>query len=502
MGVAVSGKLCSRAILGFLLLGAGVLLPGAPAAAGQMAAQSPAGQPSLRSSAAAPGSPSFAQEFKTAADDYDAGRFQEAAKRLEELKLQAPKSFDVRELLGLTYAAQSQDAQAAEELEAAVHLKPGSAAARTNLAASLLHAGKPILAEEQFRKALTLEPRDFEANHDLGEFYIQSGKVPEARPFLEKAQQIDPSSYDNGYDLAQADFLTGRLAEAKQLIQTMIQRKNTAELHNQLAQIEEKNGEFVAAVNEYEIAAHMEPSEENLFDWGSELLLHRTYEPAIEIFQQGSRRYPNSPRMLIGLGMSLYSRGKYDDAVKALVAAADLEPSDARCYVFLSKAYYASPTQADEVIERFHRYAELEPKNALAQYYYAMSLWKGKRAEAASVDPQLVESLLQKSISLNESLPEAHFQLGNLYADQHEWEKSVPQYLRALQLDANLPDAHYRLGQDYIHTGKKDEAQAEFEIYQKQRAEHLAEVDKERAEVQQFVYDSKIDSKAAPATKP
>jgi tetratricopeptide (TPR) repeat protein len=95
-------------------------------------------------------------------------------------------------------------------------------------------------------------------------------------------------------------------------------------------------------------------------------------------------------------------------------------------------------------------------------------------------------------------MPEAHLQLGNLYADQHEWEKSIPQYVLALQLDSNLPDAHYRLGQDYVHIGKKEEAQAEFDVYQKQRAEHLAEVDKERAEVQQFVYNAK----AVPATKP
>jgi tetratricopeptide (TPR) repeat protein len=438
------------------------------------------------------------REFQSAVAQYNAGRFAEAAAQLEELLPYAPKSFELQELLGLSYAAQSQDAKALEHLEMAVRLKPDSAAARTNFAASLIRSGKRELAEEQLRKALALEPRDFEANHDLGESYIQSGKIADARPFLEKAQQIDPSSYNNGYDLAQADFLTGRLTEAKQLTEAMIQQKNTAELHNLLAQIEEKNGEFVAAVNEYEIAAHMEPSEENLFDWGSELLLHRTYEPAIEIFQQGSQRYPNSPRLLIGLGMSLYSRGKYDDAVKALVEAADLDPSDARCYLFLSKAYDASPTQAEDVIQRFRRYAELQPGNALAQFYYAMSLWKGKRAEAATVDLQAIESLLQKSIALDESLPEAHLQLGNLYADQHEWEQSVPQYLRALQLDANLPDAHYRLGQDYVHIGKKDQAQAEFDIYQKQRAEHLAEVDKERAEVQQFVYNAK----AAPATKP
>jgi tetratricopeptide (TPR) repeat protein len=438
------------------------------------------------------------REFQTAVSQYDAGRFAEAAAQLEDLLPHAPRSFEIQELLGLVYAAQAQDAKALEHLQIAARLKPDSATAHTNLAAALFHAGNAQLAGEQFRKALELAPDDYDANHNLGEFYIESGKIADARPLLEKAQKINPASYDNGYDLAQAYFLTGDLAQARTTVQALLQQKNTGELHNLLGHIEEKDGKFVEAANQYEIAAHLDPSEQNLFDWGSEYLLHRTYEPAIEIFQEGSQRYPSSPRLLIGLGMSLYSRGKYDEAVKALIAAADLDPSDARCYLFLSKAYDASPHEAEEVIQRFHRYAELQPGNALAQYYYAMSLWKGKRAEAASVDLQAVESLLQKSIALDGSLADSHLQLANLYADQHEWEKSIPQYERALQLDANLADAHYRLGQDYVHIGKKDQAQAEFDIYQKQRAEHLAEVDKERAEVQQFVYNAK----AAPATKP
>jgi tetratricopeptide (TPR) repeat protein len=103
----------------------------------------------------------------------------------------------------------------------------------------------------------------------------------------------------------------------------------------------------------------------------------------------------------------------------------------------------------------------------------------------------VVESLLRKAIALDEALPEAHVQLGNIYADQHEYEKSIPEYVRALELNPNLSDAHYRLGTDYVHTGQKDRAQKEFEVYQQLRAQHLAEIDKERAEVQQFVYSSK-----------
>jgi len=438
------------------------------------------------------------QEFQSAVAHYHAGQLPEAAAQLEDLLPKVPKSFEVHELLGLVYAGQSQDAKAVEQLQEAVRLKPDSPAARTNLAAVLVHSGKSELAGEQFRKALELEPHDFDANHNLGEFYIHSGKIADAIPLLEQAQRITPTSYDNGYDLAQADLLTGRIVPARQLVQTILQQKNTGELHSLLGQIEEKEGKFVDAANELGIAAKMDPSEENLFDWGSEFLLHRTYEPAIDVFKQAVRRYPSSPRLFIGLGMALYSRGKYDDAVNALLAAVDLAPSDPRAYLFLSKAYDSSPSHADEVIQRFRRFSELEPGNARALYYYAMSLWKGRRAEDPGFDLKGVESLLQKSIVLDPNLSEAHVQLGNLYADQREYEKSIPEYTKALELNPNLPDAHYRLGQDYVHTGQKDRAQAEFTIYQRQRAEHMAELDKERAEVQQFVYSAKTP----PPTKP
>lgn len=429
--------------------------------------------------------------YQAAVADYEAGRFTQAAESLAKVLPFATSSYPVHELMGLVYASLNQNEKAIDHLKLAVQLNPEAAEGRTNLGAALLHGGKPELAGEQFRKALSLDPHSFDANHNLGEFYIQSGRVTEALPLLEAARNIQPDAYENTYDLALANFTLGRTAEARRLVNDLIARKDAGELRNLLGQIDEKEGKYVAAVNDFEAASHLDPSEDNLFDWGCELLLHRTYEPAIAVFKEGTRRYSRSPRILIGLGLSLYSRGIYDEAVGALLSAADLNPVDSRPYRFLSKAYDSSPKQADNVIQAFKRYAELKPTNALAQYYYAISLWKGKRAENADFDAQTVEGLLTRAVQLDDNLADAHVQLGNLYADQHAYEKSIPQYLRALQLNPELSDAHYRLGTDYVHTGNKESAQKEFAIYQKLRTEHLAEVERERAEVQQFVYSEK-----------
>jgi tetratricopeptide (TPR) repeat protein len=435
--------------------------------------------------------PDLDRAFQSAVAQYDGGRYAEAAAQLEKLLPEVPDSFEVHELLGLVYSAQSQDAQANEHLQKAVRLQPNSAPARTNLAANLSRLGKLDLAQVEFKKAVELDPKNFDTNHNLGESYVQSKKVAEAVPFLERAQRIDPSSYDNGYDLSLAYLLTGKLPEARQLVGDLLKRKDSAELHNLLGEIEEKDGKFVPAENEFELAAHADPSESNLFDWGSELLLHRTLAPAIEVFQHAAERYPASQRLAIGLGMALYAHGNYDDAVKSLLRAADLNPADAACYLFLARAYDSSPSQADEVIQRFRRFAELQPRNAHALYYYAMSLWKGKRAQDPSLDLHQVQSLLEQSIALDPALAEAHLQLGNLYSDQTKYAESIPEYVRALQLNPDLADAHYRLGQAYVRTGQKDSAQEQLQAYQKLREQHLADLEKQRAEIRQFVYAAK-----------
>jgi tetratricopeptide (TPR) repeat protein len=395
--------------------------------------------------------------FQSALAAYRAGQFPQAAAELEKILPRSPENFAVRELLGLVYASESQ-------------------------------YGKAI---EQLRKAVALKPHDFDANHNLGEIYVRAGKIAEAIPFLEEAQNAKPSSYENGYNLALAYFLTGRLAQSKQLINTLLAEKPTGELHNLLAQVEEKSGDYLAAANEFSTAAHMDPSEGNLFDWGSELLLHRTYDPAITVFQQGVERFPSSPRMWMGLGMTQSARGTYEEAIQALLKAAGLDPSDARCYRFLAHAYDVSPGPSEDVVQAFRRHAELEPRNSMAQYYFAASLLKGKTPETSSPEYQQVEALLRKAIELDARNAQAHFRLGNLYADQHQYDKAFPEYERAAALDPALPDVHYRLGQYYTHIGKKEQAQQEIAKYQDLRAKYLARLDKEGNEIQQFISSSK-----------
>src|SRR5208337_5095267 len=124
-------------------------------------------------------------------------------------------------------------------------------------------------------------------------------------------------------------------------------------------------------------------------------------------------------------------------------------------------------------------------------YYYAMSLWKGRREETSQAYLDEVEASLKKALALNPSFPEAHLQLANLYSQRRRFAEAVPEYQEALRLSPHIPDAHFRLGQAYVHLGKKDLADKEFQLHQQLYAQQLADDDKRRSEIRQFVTSMK-----------
>jgi tetratricopeptide (TPR) repeat protein len=106
--------------------------------------------------------------------------------------------------------------------------------------------------------------------------------------------------------------------------------------------------------------------------------------------------------------------------------------------------------------------------------------------------------LLKKSVTIDPGFADAHLQMGNLHSAQNKYKEAIPEYVRARELNPDLADAYYRLGQAYVRTGQKDLAQEQFQVYQGIRQRHLAELDKQRAEIQQFV----LSAKDSPSAKP
>ncbi len=160
--------------------------------------------------------------------------------------------------------------------------------------------------ERRLLEAVRRTPDAFAAQHALGEFYLQAGKLTAAIPHLERARALDPAHYANGHDLAIAYLETGKLDAARQQVRRMLEAKESAELFNLLGDVDARAGDFVAAAVGYQRAAHLEPTEEHLFDWGDNLLRLRAYDDAVDVFTASIRRHPSSARLHIGLGIAQY----------------------------------------------------------------------------------------------------------------------------------------------------------------------------------------------------
>jgi tetratricopeptide (TPR) repeat protein len=204
--------------------------------------------------------------------------------------------------------------------------------------------------------------------------------------------------------------------------------------------------------------------------------------------------------MLVALGVAWYARGSYDQAAQCLVNASDLTPDNPTPYLFLGRMQSVEGTPSEESVERLRRFAELQPDSALANYYYAVSLWK---QSANSADTRhdnegsdRMELLLQKAVQLDPKLGAAHLQLGILYSQRKDFSRAISAYQKAIEVspeqvtpesNETLEVAHYRLAQAYLRTGDKARAQQELQLHNQLAKKTKEHIERERRDIQQFV---------------
>lgn len=367
----------------------------------------------------------------------------------------------------------------------AVKLKSGES--QTAAAVVPRGGGEPEESESALRAAVAKDPKSFEANYRLGRFYLQGHRYADAVPPLQDAYQADPANNDNEYALALALKLAGDAAPAREHVERLLARHPSADLHRMKGELDEKLGDPLSAVRELQEAASENPSEDNYFAWGSELLFHRAIWQAKEVFDEGARLYPNSARMLTARGAALFAGALYDEAALDLCKASDLNPQSAEPYLFMGKIEIAAPDPLPCVVAKLARFEKLQPTDSLANYYYAVALWK---QQGQARDPQIMErvkALLTRAVSLDAKCADGYLQLGNLSAGQNQREQAIDFYLKAIQANPESSEAHYRLGMAYERAGEKGKAREQFQLHDSIAKEQAAKIQREREAVKQFL---------------
>jgi tetratricopeptide (TPR) repeat protein len=357
-----------------------------------------------------------------------------------------------------------------------------------SLGAGASRQNESALAKDHAGELPKVAPGDFADNLKAGRELLQAGRAKQAITYLERAAQLKPMDYGAGYSLATAYQKSGDSKRADQSIQTLLARGERAELHALLAEVRESEGLPVDAAHEYQRAAEMEPSEENLFAWGAELLLHHAYAPASEVFAKGHRLYPKSARMLVGLGSAAYAQDLNEQAARWLLEAIALEPADPRPYLFLGKLQEVAKSEPDEWVEAFRRFVQLRPDDAWAHYYFAVALEKQRRGEK---DFAVREAELRKAIAIDPRFGEAYLKLGLLEEEKEDLAKAVASLQKAIEYTVLPDEAHLRLAQVYRRMGETQKARKESLLYEEIAAKKKEKMDRERRELGEFVVTGK-----------
>src|SRR4051794_4418483 len=83
---------------------------------------------------------------------------------------------------------------------------------------------------------------------------------------LQRAFEKQPDNPAIVHDLTLALVQAGQLQRARAVLQDLVRKKNRAEWHNLLGVVEERAKNLDEAGRQYQTAAQMDPSEQNVFD--------------------------------------------------------------------------------------------------------------------------------------------------------------------------------------------------------------------------------------------
>jgi len=419
-----------------------------------LAAQSPTAN-AYPGQAAAVARDDDAQSFQRAQDAMQRGDLALARSLLLRLHARMPQSFEVNELLGLLYASENNLTQALPPLQAAVAERPDSNVARANLGATLLKLHRSSEAAHELQTAVRLEPKDPVTQENLGQAEMLLRRPAEAAKAFGAALPLDPANADLAYNDSLALFDSRSYSQARETLARMPGVELSASAQSLYGDIDEKLGRYKQAAQHELNAARLDPSESNIYVLGVEMLRHWTFGPAIQEFAAGLKKYPDSRRMQLGLGIAYYGNGNYDQAIPVLADLLAADPGNVVYADLLGRTCTVLTEGNHPRCSTLVQFAQRHPHNATLATYAATSIL---HRPSTPQDLQVAQTLLQHAIAANPKLAEARMEMGVLLQTESKWAGSVAPLKTAVRLKPDLAQAHYRLARAYAHLGQHAQA--------------------------------------------
>lgn len=278
-----------------------------------------------------------------------------------------PRHFDSLHLLGLTYVQQGELARGAEQISAALAVRPGFAEAHYNLGHALLSLGRPADALASFERAIALNGRDPLSHFERGNALKELGRSAEAMQSFEAALGLVPRFADAHNNIGVVLKDEGRFEEALAHYDKAISlRPSYAEAHSNRGNVLKELERFEEALASYDRAIALRPDYAEAYsNRGNALARLGSPERALESHDRAISLRPDYAEGHNNRGNALKDLGRLDQALASFDTALRLRPDYAEALSNRGGAL-AELGRLDEALADHDRAVSLKPKSAEA----------------------------------------------------------------------------------------------------------------------------------------
>lgn len=294
-------------------------------------------------------------------------------------------------------------------------------------------------------------------------------------PTAEKLLASMPAEFLNQpksrYTMALVQYHAGHLDQCQSILEGLIASgaKNAAIL-NLLGWCHQKLGHPQQALQALEESIALAPAEEsNYLDLTRILLAQRALPSALRAANRTVDAFPKSAAAFELRGLVETRMGQFTDAVRSYTRAMELDGSRPEPILGLAEAQFAAGMSKDAAAN-FEKGIKNFPRDARFKSQYAAALLK--KSETGDVASEAkAEQLLRSALTLDPSLSDAHYQLGNLALNKGRMAEAQQQLEQALKLDGQNAAAHFALSRVYRRLGRRPDAAHEMESYESLKQE-------------------------------
>jgi tetratricopeptide (TPR) repeat protein len=323
---------------------------------------------------------SLENTYRSANEDFDAGRWADAAVKFELVLQVDPSHIPSRFNLAVCHTKTGNSERAIAEYQKILDQDAGIYEARTNLALLLDQSGKRAEAAGEYEKALELRPDDPRAHRNLGLFYMREQQIDKAYSHLLAAAGKDLNSAELYIALSEAEHARNDEAQSRMYLEKASQLDpSNKRVRRQLGIIYRGAGELSKAID---ILRSLLP--ESRVELAVSYFENKNYAEALPLFEELTKAEPGNPDYLYFMGKSYAELKSYPRAVATLQQLLGIDPDYVEAYATLGSIFYGQGdwTRAAQMLTRV---VELRPQQALGYFVLATCLDKLGNAKQAAV---------------------------------------------------------------------------------------------------------------------